>query len=229
MKTVLPLAALLLWSEILTAQVNPCPSQVSHIAMESGSYSSQPGVTFDLRHFVASLVPQGNKAPECYAKVTMVSRAEIFVSNESLTHVFSEKLGRTDSKIKNLKIENGPGKVTLSGSISKLITIQFTISGPVTTDGTALLLNANQITADGIPVQALMKMVGEDLGSMLGLKGVNGITVEDNRMSFFPEQIAHLRGYISSVETTNEGLILRYGRKPVARAAAHPVSSRAHG
>ena len=226
MKTVLSLAALLLWSGLLTAQANPCPSQVSHIAMETGSYSAQPGVTFDLRHFVASLVPQGNKAPECFAKVTMVSRAEIFISNESLTHVFSEKLGRTDSKIKNLKIENGLGKVTLSGSISKLMPIQFTISGPVTTDGTALLLNAHQITADGIPVQALMKIVGEDLGSMLGLKGVNGITVEDNRMSFFPEQIAHLRGFISSVETTNEGLILKYGRKPAVRAAAHPAAFR---
>ena len=222
-KIVLPLAALLLWSELLMAQANPCSSQVAHIAMETGSYSSQPGVTFNLRHFMATLVPEGDKAPECYAKVTMVSRAEIFVSNESLTHVFSEKLGRTDSKIKNLKIENGLGKVTLSGSISKLMPIQFTISGAVTTDGTALLLDANQIKADGIPVKALMKMVGEDLGSILGLKGVNGITVEDNRMSFFPEQIAHLRGYISSVQTTNEGLILRYGRKPVAHPAAFRV------
>ena len=194
--------------------------------MDTGSYSSQPGVTFNLRHFAATLVPQGSKAPECYAKVTVVSRAEIFVSNASLTEVFAEKLGKTDSKIKNLKIENGLGKVTLSGSISKLMPIQFTISGSVTTDGTALLLDANQIKADGIPVKALMKMVGEDLGSVLGLKGVNGITVEDNRMSFFPEQIAHLRGYISSVETTNEGLILRYGRKPAGRAAAHPVSFR---
>ena len=192
--------------------------------METGSYSSQPGVTFNLRHFVATLVPEGDNAPACYAKVTVVSRAEIFVSNESLTHVFSEKLGRTDSKIKNLKIENGLGKVTLSGSFTKLMPIQFTISGPVTTDGTALMLDASQIKADGIPVKLLMKMVGEDLGSMLGLNGVNGIKVEDNRMSFFPEQIAHLRGHISSVETTNEGLILRYGRKPVARAAAHPVA-----
>ena len=224
MKIVLPLAALLLCCELLTAQASPCSSQVSHIAMETGSYSSQPGVTFDLRHFVASLVPQGNKAPECYAKMTMVSRAEIFVSNESLTHVFSEKLARTDSKIKNLKIENGQGKATLTGSISKLMPIQFRISGPVTTDGTALLLDANEITADGIPVKALLTMVGEDLGSMLGLKGVNGITVQDNRMSFFPEQIAHLHGFISSVETTNEGLILRYGRKPV-HPAPHPVSA----
>ncbi len=228
MKNVLPLVALLLWGADLHAQANPCSSQVSHIVMETGSYSSQPGVTFDLRHFAATLVPQGSKAPECYAKVTVVSRAEIFVSNESLTHVFSEKLGKTDSKIKNLKIENGLGKVTLSGSITKLMPIEFTISGPVTTDGRALLLDASQIKADGIPVKVLMKMVGEDLGSMLGLKGVNGITVEENRMSFFPEQIAHLRGYISSVETNKDGLILRYGRKPGPRAAAHPVSFRAH-
>ena len=224
MKTVLSLAALLLRSAFLSAQVNPCSAHVSHIAMETGSYSSQPGVTFDLHHFVATLVPEGSKAPACYAKVTVVSRAEIFVSNESLTQVFAEKLGRTDSKIKNLKIQNGLGKVTLSGSITKLMPISFTISGPVTTDGTALLLDASQIRADGMPVTSLMKMVGENLGAMLGLQGVNGITVEDNRMSFFPEQIAHLRGYISSVKTTNEGLILRYGRRPATRAEAHPAT-----
>ena len=224
MKAALRLVLFLSCAAALRGQGAPCSSQVSHLAMESGSYSSQPGVTFNLRHFVATLVPQGSKAPECYLKVTVVSRAEIFVSNESLTQVFSEKLGKTNGKIKNLKIENGLGKVTLSGSIQKLMPINFTIAGPVTTDGTALLLDASQIKADGIPVKVLMKMVGEDLGSMLGLKGVNGITVEDNRMSFFPEQIAHLRGYISSVETTEAGLILRYGRKPAARPAAHPAS-----
>ncbi len=224
MKIAMRLAAFLLCAGALRAQ-SACPSQVSHIAMESGSYSSQPGVTFDLHHFVASLVPQGSKAPECYTKMTRVSRAEIFVSNESLTRVFSEKLGRTDGRIKNLKISNSPGRATLSGSMTKLMTIQFTISGPVTTDGTALLLNANQIKADGIPVEALMKMVGEDLASMLKLKGVDGIRVEDNRMSFFPEQIAHLQGFITSVETTNEGLILRYGRKPGVRAAGHPADA----
>ena len=224
MKAALRLVLFLCCAAALHGQGAPCSSQVSHIAIEAGSYSSQPGVSFTLRHFVATLVPQGSKAPECYSKVTVVSRAEIFVSNESLTQVFSEKLGKTNGKIKNLKIENGLGKVTLSGSITKLMPIDFTIAGPVTTDGTALLLDASQIKADGIPVKVLMKMVGEDLGSMLGLKEVNGITVEDNRLSFFPEQIAHLRGYISSVETTKAGLILRYGRKPAGRPAAHPAS-----
>lgn len=225
MNIALRLAVFLLCAAALEAEAQgpPCSSQVSHIVMQTGSYSSQPGVTFDLRHFVATLVPQGNKAPACYAKVTVVSRADIFVSNESLTQVFAEKLGHTESKIKDLKIENAVGKVTLSGSIRKVIPIQFLISGPVTTDGTALLLDANQIKADGIPVKALMTLVGEDLGSMLGLKGVNGITVQDNRMSFFPEQIAHLKGHISSVETTQEGLILRYGRTSGGRVAAHPV------
>ena len=215
-KTVLPLAALLSSGAFLSAQTNPCP-QVAHIVMETGSYSSQPGVTFILRHFAATLVPLGKKAPACYGKVTVVSHAEIFVSNASLTKVFAEKLGKTDSNIKDLKIENSPGKVTLSGSIRKGISIHFAISGPVTTDGTALLLNAGEIKADGIPVESLLTAVGESLGTIFTLNGVPGITVKENRLAFFPEQIAHLKGHISSVETNADGLVLRYGHVPASR------------
>lgn len=229
MNIALRLVPVLLLAGVSQAQAPPCPAPVAHISIQTGSYSSQPGVTFELRHFVAALVPQSDKAPDCYGKITAVSHAEIFVSNASLTRVFAEKLGQTASKIKNFEVQNHVGQVTLKGKIVKLIPIDFSISGPLTTDGVALLLDAREIKADGIPVKMLMAMVGEHLGSILKLKGMNGITVEDNRMAFLPEKIAHLKGYISSVETTEEGLTLRYGRKPAATGAAHPEGLREMG
>ena len=201
----------LLLAPLLPAQT-PCPSTPSHIVMNSGSFSSQPGVTFTLRHFNASLVPLAKTAPACFQKMTVVSRAEIFVSNETLTHVFAEKLNGTQNKIRNFKVENGIGKVTLSGNITKLIPIAFTIEGPVTTDGTFLLVDASKIKADGIPIKALLAMVGEHLSNILGMKGVNGVTVQGNSLIFSPEAVAHLKGHIQSVETSATGLILRYGK-----------------
>ena len=193
----------------LASEGSTCPG-ASHIAIGSGSFSSRPGVTFALRHFVATLEPMGKTAPSCFQKMTVLSRGEIFVTNASLTNVFAEKLGGPDSKIKDLKIENGLQKVSLTGKIKKVVPVEFSIEGPVTTDGTSLFVDANKIRADGIPIKALLAVVGEHLSSVLSLNGVSGVSVVGNRIAFAPEQIAHLKGHIDSVETTPAGLILRY-------------------
>lgn len=203
------LALPLLLVSSLAAQGPSCPS-VSHISISSGSFSSRPGVTFMLRHFVGTLEPMGRTSPFCFQKMTVLTRGEIFVSNASLTNVFAEKLGGAQSKIKDLKIENSSQKVTLTGKIRKVVPIDFSIEGPVTTDGTVLIIDATKIKADGIPIKALLTMVGEHLSSVLSLNGVNGVSISDNRLAFAPEQIAHLKGHIDSVETTPDGLVLRY-------------------
>ncbi len=204
------------------AQQPACPDASSHIVVERGSYSSQPGVSFALHHFSATLVPMGKTLPACLAKMTDVAHADIFVSNESLTKVFAKKMGATASSIQNLKIENGLGKVSLSGEMVKIIPLKFTIEGPVTTDGTLLLLNAKKINADGIPLKLLLTLVGQHLGSMVGFKGVSGVEVNENVISFSPEKIAHLKGYIASVDTTPQGIKLHYGPKPHG-LAPHPT------
>ena len=203
----------------------PCPSSPSHISIQQGSYSSQPRVTFELRHFVATLVPLSSKAPLCNQKMTVVSHADIFVSNESLTEVFANKLGKSDSKIKDLKIENGLDKVSLRGEIVKVLPLKFTVEGPVTTDGNALLLNATKIDADGIPIKALLGVIGEQLSSVMNMGAVKGVVIEGNTMKFYPEKIAHLRGYIASVESSPQGLTLHYTRPRKHSSATPPKST----
>ena len=194
-----------------------CPPGPTHIEIANGTFGSQPGVSFQLRHFTANMVPLGRTAPLCFQKMTVVSHAEIYISNDSLTRIFSAKLGATDSKIKGLKIENGLNKVTLSGEIVKVIPLKFSVEGPVTTDGKSLLLNATKINADGIPIKALLGLLGDQLSSVMGFQGVNGVSVDGNTMSFFPEQIAHLKGHITGVDSSEQGLTLHYGRATAPR------------
>ena len=201
------------------AETPVCPVAASHIAMESGMYSSQPGVEFRLRHFDAMLVPMGKRVPQCLAKMTEVAHADIFVSNESLTKVFAGKLSATGSDIRDLKVVHGVGTVTISGTMAKVVPLKFSIAGPVSTDGKVLSMTADKIDADGIPIKMLLGMLGKHLSSVLGFKGVNGVQVEGNVMSFSPEKVAHLRGYITSVEATQDGLTLHYGRRPRGQAA----------
>ena len=203
-----------------TAQEPPCPATPSHIAVASGSYSSGPGVEFILHHFVATLVPQGKTVPSCLQKITEVSHAEIFVSNESLTQVFSKKLSATDSHLRNIKVTHDAGGATLTGEIVKLVPIKFMIQGPVSTDGTLISMTAQKIDAEGIPIKMLLGMVGEQLSSVLSMKGVSGVQVNGNVMSFSPEKVAHLKGYITSVTTAPGGLTLHYGRRPGTHAHA---------
>ena len=204
-------------SPALLAQANKCPPSSGQINMTQGTYSPQPGVSFLLHHFNARLVPQGDRAPLCYGKFTVVSRAVILVSNDSLTHLLSQKLADTGSKIRDFQVINSADGVTLKGTMDKLVPIHFSIFGPVTTDGTALLMHADKVNADGIPIKALLALVGQHLSSVLGMKGVAGVSVQENTMSFFPEQIAHLKGNLHSVVTSANGLTLTY--TPVARPA----------
>ncbi len=215
------LLTLLLLTTTAAAQSQPTPTcpQPTHIAMPTATFSSQPGVTFQLHNFAATLDPIGHTYPTCLNRLTVMSHGEIFISNEALTNVFTEKLGNTESKIKGFKIENGAGHVTLSGHITKLIPIDFSVVGPVTTDGTVLLLTAQKIKADGIPIKALLGLIGDHLSSIFNLHGVSGITVTDNTISFSPEQIAHLKGHITAAETSDAGLTLRYG--PISRKRQH--------
>ena len=198
----------------MAAETQTCPVAASHLVMESGSYSSQPGVEFSLHHFDATLVPLGKSMPQCLGKMTDVAHADIFVSNESLTQVFASKLNATGSEIRDLKIVHGAGTVTISGVMVKVVPVKFSIAGPVSTDGTVLSMTAEKIDADGVPIKMLLSMVGKHLSSVLGFKGVSGVQVEGNVMSFSPEKVAHLRGWIASIEATPKGLTLHYRRRP---------------
>ena len=207
---------------MLLAEQPKCPPPVGHIAMDRGEYSSAPGVSFGLHHFSATLIPQGHAAPLCYQKLTVVSHADISVSNDSLTRLFDQKLSDSESKISDFKAVIAPDRTTLSGKVKKVIPIEFSISGPVSTDGRAIVLHADKIKADGIPVKALLELVGEHLSSVLAIKNSPGITVQDNSLSFLPEEVAHLKGHIRSVECTDSGLVLHYG------AVHHAAASSPH-
>ena len=205
-----------------------CSGTSTRIDIIHGSFSPSPGVQFQLRHFRARSVPLSDTAPLCYQKLTIVSQAEIFIDNDSLTTVFRNKLGASGGGIRDFTVSNGEGTVTLNGSIVKIIPIHFSIEGPVTTDGVQLQLHASKIKADGIPVKALLQIVGDHLSTVLSVKDVKGISVNEDSISFSPEQIAHLKGYIVAAEPSRQGLTLRYGRKPkgVVPATANNASSR---
>ncbi len=210
----LPLCCLTLIPAVLFAQSQgspECPRIDSHINMHAGTFSSQPGVTFDLHPFVAHLVPMSKDAPMCYQALTVVQHAIIFTSNDSLSNIFAAKLRASNSKLHDLRIINGNGTVRLTGSMRELVPIQFSIEGPVTTDGNAIRVDVNTIKADGIPIKLLLDTLGKNLNLLFGSISVPGIIVDGNTLLFRPEYLAHLKGHILSAISTPTGLTLTYG------------------
>ena len=188
-------------SATVYAQAVPCPAE-SSISIPHGWFEASPGVRYQLTGLRAKLIPKGKVAPQCYGRATVVSRAQIFVTSESLTAVFAQKLQASGSKIKDFTVHNDADGATLAGTIRKVIPLQFSIQGPVTTDGNLIRLTAKSVKADGIPVKELLKLIGAELNTLLPLKTLKGIQVEEDSSSFSPETVADLKGHIASVTTS---------------------------
>ncbi len=200
----------------LYAQAVPCPTE-SSISISRGWFEASPGVRYQLTNFRAKLIPKGKSAPQCYARTTAVSQAQIFVTSESLTRVFAQKLQASNSKIRDFEVHHDADGATLTGTIKKVIPLHFSIQGPVTTDGTLIRLTAKSVKADGIPVKELLKLIGAELNTLLPLKNLKGIQVEEGSLSFSPEAVADLKGHIASVTTSSQGLTLRYDSNKARR------------
>ncbi len=223
------LTFLLLTAAPLSFAAEPvkCPPFPSRIDVESGAYSSQPGVTFKLREFAADMVSRGKISPLCFLRVAVVEHGEVFVSSESLSHIFERKLKEGNSNVSDVKLETGEGTARLTGKVKKLVPIPFTIEGPVSTDGTVINLEAKTIKAVGIPVKGLLEMVGAHLSSLMSSGNLNGVKTTGNKISFVPEQLGHIKGHIDQAVASPHGLTLKYRdtRKEKKEGAASSPSN----
>ena len=86
-----PLSILMVMCLCPATFAQKCPT-TSKLEMTKGEYLWQPGVTFTLQNFLANLVPKGNTSPQCFIKSTEIQHARVYVSTQSLTRLFQEKM-----------------------------------------------------------------------------------------------------------------------------------------
>jgi hypothetical protein len=187
-----------------------CPAKVTTMEMGKGQYSPMPGAVFVLQNFSAAMTSRGNTSPLCYNRMTNISHGQVFISSSSLTHLFEQKIEQSQSKIRDVKVEIKDNLAHLTGTMKKGMDLHFEISGPVSTDGTVLILKAKKISADGIPMKMLMGMLGEHLGNLLGSESVDGVKAEGDTLIFVPALISHVQGRIAKLELTNAGMMLDF-------------------
>ena len=147
------------------------------------------------------------------------------MSSDSVTRLFAKKLQQSNSSIKDFTVRCDADGATLQGTVKKLVPVHFTIKGPVSTDGISLTLTATSMKADGIPIEGLLKLVGAELSSLIQFKKLKGIEVGKDSLSFFPEALANLKGHISRVSTSPEGLTLTYAPIRLGSSRTKPPST----
>ena len=100
--------------------------------------------------------------------------------------------------------------MVVKGKVKKLISLPFTVEGPVITDGRNLDLQAKSIKAMGIPMKGLLDALGKELSNMIHAESVNGVMASGDTLIFQPEGISHVTGHITKVSVTDKGLLVEF-------------------
>jgi hypothetical protein len=204
-----------------------CPDGPTQMLIESGNYVPRPGVVVVLQQFSATMVPMGRSLPSCLQKETDIHKGHVFISSAGLSKLFDQKMKGKQS-ISDVEIKTRDGQIVIAGKIHKIVAIPFELQGPVEpAPGGVLRLHADKIKAAGLPMKGLLKMLGDNLGSLMKSDQANGITVEQNTILFNPQKIVHVRGNLSSAKALPDGLAADY-EPPAAPARSQQAQRSSH-
>ncbi|HEY6969400.1 MAG TPA: hypothetical protein VJA94_09350 [Candidatus Angelobacter sp.] len=198
----------------------PCPEPVTHLIVDKGQYDPAPGAVFVLQGFRASLISHGKKQPGCSLRVTRIEHGELLISADSLTKFFDRRIEQTGSKIDNIRVEIKDGMLHLKGKVHKGVGIPFEVEGPVSTDGTNLIVQAKKIKAEGLPMKGLLGMLGVHLSSLINSGKVNGVVADGDKLVFEPLKIANIEGKITKTNLSGNELEIYFGAAAVTRQTA---------
>lgn len=188
-----------------------CPAPVTTMEMQKGDYSPLPGAVFNLQNFAAVMVARGKQMPLCLARTANIQRGQVFMTDASLTKMFTQKLHQAASPVKDLAVSMSEERIKLTGKVHQGTDMPFDVEGPLSTDGTMLMLHVTKIKAEGIPVKALLGLVGKNLASLFDSAPSSGVLVRENTIIIDPLKIAHVRGRIQSARLVAHGVVINFG------------------
>ncbi len=186
------------------------------LRIRSGTLIGSDGAPIELRGFEAD-VADGNCDPSkdhVGDKVVLIRAGDAFLSNESLGRLLTDKL--KDHNLTDIKISNDKGKVKITGTAKKAISVPFTIEGPVTlTDKGLIRLEMATMKVAHLP-KGVAEFLGIDPEKMAGDGKVKGVSMEKNAIAFDPDLLWDLpvHGRVRRLTVGKNGLRLMFGTQP---------------
>ena len=223
-------SALALTSALAADSKLAAPHAPTRLRIRSGTLLGSGGATIELRAFEAD-VADGNCDPskrQAGDKVVLIRAGDVFLSNESLGRLLTDKL--KDHNLTDIKVSNNKGKVKVTGTAKKAVSVPFTIEGPVTlTDKGLIRLEMATMKVAHLP-KGVAEFLGIDPEKMAGDGQVKGVSMEKNAIAFDPDLLWDLpvHGRVRRLAVEKNGLRLIYGKpateKPRAAIAGATIA-----
>jgi hypothetical protein len=195
--------------------------------IRAGTLFTKDGVPVSLSGFDAEIqsdVQQQSAGSESskHIKGVLVCSGTAFVRASDLGKLLQSHVPK--DKITDLTVATSNNQLRLSGKLKKAIPLDFEIKGPLslTSDG-MLALHESSMKVDKLPLKGLADALGLNAASVAADGSSKGIKAEKDQLIFDPNLLwgMSVRGKLTAVKVTNDGLLLSYGiaHRDVQRAS----------
>jgi hypothetical protein len=123
--------------------------------------------------------------------------------------------GLSSSPLKNIKISGDGDQVNMSGTVHKIIPIRVELHGTLSAVAdNQIRIHVKKLDVMDIPLKGLLKQFHVTLADLFPAKGVAGVQVTDNDITFDPATLLpppHIRGRLTAIRIANPDLEELYG------------------
>jgi hypothetical protein len=204
------------------------------IQMKNVDFRIADDIVLEIRALRGILKPTRAGEPVTFDDVSSfdvtVDTAEMAVTPESLGALMnSYVLGYQGSPIRNVSMEIDGGRIKQTGKLHKGIGIEFEIEGGLSANADGnIVMHADKIKADHIPVEGLLHLFGDDLADLVKQGAGRGMKVEGDDIILMPAAMTpppHIHGRVTRV-AIEDGKIVQYMDSGLHLAALRPPLAR---
>lgn len=137
-------------------------------------------------------------------------------------------MGYEGSPIRNVSVEIEGDRIKQKGKLHKGVGIEFELEGGLSANADGdIVMQADKIKADHVPVKGLLHLFGDDLADLVK-HGGRGMKMEGDDIILMPEAMTpppHIHGRVTPVAIEN-GKIVQYMDSGLHLAALRPPLAR---
>lgn len=224
MRLVVPCLIALLSSALLAADT-PNNSQSSkpstRLDIASGTLISGSGAPIEVRSFKTTIEkgenhPGRNKEEKSGPTVVTIASGTAFLTVDSLSKLLNSKFG--ERGLQDIKVSEDKGRVKITGTAKKKVSVPFTIEGPITLAPNGFIrLGTEKVQVAKLP--GLADLLGVKPDKLVGDGSVKGVKAEKDAILFDPDLLWGLpvHGRVTRLAFNGKGLLLVFGeQKPSA-------------
>lgn len=112
------------------------------------------------------------------------------LDDASMTAIFNKYVfNYPGCPLSDLKIQNKDGKVSMSGTLHKVLPLPFSMEGTLSPNGQGqLVLKPDTVKSAGIPVKGIMDVLGLEMASLINSKAA-GVKIDGNNVVIYPDKL----------------------------------------